>query len=337
MANIINQTTLRGGVNPCISAIRLIAMSLIIACHILQYYDNKLAWQLNIGVQIFFILSGFLYGNKDIDDSIRWIRKNLYKIILPYWIFLVIVIVSYLLFAPEYINLNSCISALLGISTIKGVEHLWFVGYIIVCYLITPYLHIIARSLNTNNTLSKNVLILICTITIYYIIQVMTNAYFNPDKISCYILGYYSAIFIKMYKLEYKKVALGMILLSLIMICIRFICAYCDCIEPILYSQLVKISYIIIAFAITFSLMIILKKIRYNKLLLFSDKYSYTIYLVHQLFILSPFTLLRATDYMTINVIIVVAVTIASSCLLKFLSNTTDAFISRYFTRQTNS
>lgn len=53
-----------------ISAVRLIAMVMIIACHILQYYKLELAWWLNVGVQIFLIISGFLSGIKTINDPI---------------------------------------------------------------------------------------------------------------------------------------------------------------------------------------------------------------------------------------------------------------------------
>ena len=59
-------------------------MVLIIACHFLQYYGNELAWWLNVGMQIFFVVSGFLYGNKNINDPIQFIKQRLKKILIPY-------------------------------------------------------------------------------------------------------------------------------------------------------------------------------------------------------------------------------------------------------------
>lgn len=51
-----------------VSVIRLFAMLMIISCHILQGLNNKWAFWVNVGVQIFFFISGFLYGKKDIDN-----------------------------------------------------------------------------------------------------------------------------------------------------------------------------------------------------------------------------------------------------------------------------
>ncbi len=45
-----------------ISYLRAISVLLIIVCHICQSYDTGWEYILNIGVQIFFILSGLLHG-----------------------------------------------------------------------------------------------------------------------------------------------------------------------------------------------------------------------------------------------------------------------------------
>ena len=50
-----------GGDDLGISFCRYIAMNFIVACHVLQYYDNEQAWWFNCGVQIFICISGFLY------------------------------------------------------------------------------------------------------------------------------------------------------------------------------------------------------------------------------------------------------------------------------------
>ncbi|WP_368335686.1 acyltransferase family protein [Phocaeicola dorei] len=93
--------------SPSISCIRLVAMLLIISCHICQYYGNELAWWLNVGVQIFFVLSGFLYGNKRIDEPIEWIRKQFVKILPTYYLFIFITVILYLIFSPETLSITS--------------------------------------------------------------------------------------------------------------------------------------------------------------------------------------------------------------------------------------
>lgn len=52
----------------------------------------------------------------------------------------------------------------------------------------------------------------------------------------------------------------------------------------------------------------------------FSDKYSYEIYLVHQLFILSPLTLLGVTDLKIFNMIITISVIVIAGILLNVVS-----------------
>ena len=55
-----------------ISMLRFISMLMIIACHICQHYEIELAFWFNVGVQVFFMISGFLYGQKDINNPFAW-------------------------------------------------------------------------------------------------------------------------------------------------------------------------------------------------------------------------------------------------------------------------
>ena len=70
-------TSTGGGKNLTISMIRLLAMLSIIACHFCQYYNNEWAWWLNVGVQVFFIISGYLYGNKSVSSPGPWLKNDL--------------------------------------------------------------------------------------------------------------------------------------------------------------------------------------------------------------------------------------------------------------------
>ena len=67
-----------------ISYFRVMALVSIISCHIFQALDNRWAWVLNMGVQVFFFISGFLYGHKDIQDWIRWYKNRFKKIYFPF-------------------------------------------------------------------------------------------------------------------------------------------------------------------------------------------------------------------------------------------------------------
>ena len=68
--------------------------------------------------------------------------------------------------------------------------------------------------------------------------------------------------------------------------------------------------------------MIWFKNIKESWFLEYSDKYSYEIYLVHQLFILSPLTLLTTTNNSIINVSLTIFVIFLSGYILNKLHNT---------------
>lgn len=119
-----------------ISFARMIAMLLIIACHFLQYYDNELAWWLNVGVQMFLFISGYLYADKKTD-----LRSQFLKILIPYYIFVLAACVVWTLFSAEA-NLMDVLSiiTLRSYGNFIGLHHLWFISYILFAYLLTPLL-----------------------------------------------------------------------------------------------------------------------------------------------------------------------------------------------------
>ena len=58
--------------------IRVISTLAIVLCHIFQGLGNELAWWLNIGVQIFLFMSGFLIANSVYNNNIEYIKKGRY-------------------------------------------------------------------------------------------------------------------------------------------------------------------------------------------------------------------------------------------------------------------
>lgn len=77
-----------------ISYLRVFAMILILACHIVQehnnVYINMTAQFLNVGVSIFIIISGYLYGKKEIkEEYFKWIIKRAKRILIPMYFFMV--------------------------------------------------------------------------------------------------------------------------------------------------------------------------------------------------------------------------------------------------------
>lgn len=71
---------------------------------------------------------------------------------------------------------------------------------------------------------------------------------------------------------------------------------------------------------ITTLLLVILYKVPQLKIASFSDKYSYEIYIVHQLFILSPLTLMALTNYLVVNIVVTLLSIGISGIVLKTMT-----------------
>ena len=319
----------RGGKSPTISFIRMLAMLSIIACHFCQYYDNEWAWWLNVGVQVFFLLSGYLYGNKDIADPIGWLIRQFTKILVPYYLFLIPTIISYLFAAPESLEAPSVVGCLFTVRTIKGIEHLWFVSAILFCYIVTPYLAAF-RNYILQKTLIKQVCLIFALFLVVTVVGVWTNSFF-PGNICCYMLGFFISVFAK----KYGSKVINILFLLSIVPCIAsntiyIFLKYFKEIEmhgPL--SHITSYSHMFLALSLVTLLMIIFKKIKACKIFEWSDNYSYEVYIVHQYFILSPFTLLTLTYNKSLNILIALLVIFFSGYILGILNKKIYSLFSR--------
>lgn len=75
-----------------ISLVRILATASIVVCHYLQAYHDKWAWVLNVGVQVFLVLSGYLYGHKNVAHWGKWFFNRFVKLYVPLYIFSTIVL-----------------------------------------------------------------------------------------------------------------------------------------------------------------------------------------------------------------------------------------------------
>lgn len=134
--------------NYSISLVRLISMLLIISCHTCEWIgeelsnDNRLAIFGNycaVGVQIFLIISGYLYGSREElfeeNSRVGFLITNFKKILKDYYIYVIFVVFPiYSFLDPDSINLSS----IFGVLTCSGVMG----GYIIYGLYHTFYWHI---------------------------------------------------------------------------------------------------------------------------------------------------------------------------------------------------
>ncbi len=307
--------------NGTISLIRCIAMVFIVTCHFFQYYENELAWWFNVGVQMFFCISGFLYGNKRIDDSIGFVWKNFKKILIPYFTFLFPCIIMYFIFAQEHIDIVTAFKAVLCSGVIDGISHLWFISYILFCYMITPFLYKFADKIKKLRC-SYALMMLVALLVMGQVVFSAYNSYFSFGGISCYIFGYFLAFILSQYKrIVFKRLTCGIIITTVIFNVFRVYIRYILKQASPAFSLFEQYAHVLLGISIFLIIYISLKNFRYHRILKISDKYSYYIYLVHQLFILSPFSLMAVTKATYLNWLFVLLGTFLSAIALHLVSN----------------
>lgn len=298
--------------NYSISLLRMLAVISIIFCHSFEYsssiFINK-GWILKSignylanGVQVFLIISGYLYGNRknnverpeeklflDSESRIRFLIKNSLKILKDYWIYCILVIFPVYYFKePLVLTKRKIIEVLITSDTISGVHHLWFIPYILFCYFLTPYLFDIKEYLKNKSKKSfiKGVLFVLFIIIIF---SYFFKFYFIYEWICCYVIGFFMTDIINTLNYSEKRVLKIFIFLNFaILNILRY---YCNYINPDYYTTNITLEitrWSQVFFAIAVFLMVYKVKIlsrSLKKILDFSDKYSYDIYLAHMIYI----------------------------------------------------
>ena len=136
--------------------LRTAAAIMILLCHFCSQRGgplfNAAAQILNIGVPLFFILSGYLFGRKGIRPPYRkWFLRRLERLWLPYWLFLAVLAAIYLLKGLNIWTLDWLL-LLFGLQGsvvgVWGAEQTWFITALMICYGATPIISIATAKLD---------------------------------------------------------------------------------------------------------------------------------------------------------------------------------------------
>lgn len=309
-----------------ISSIRLLAFCMIVSCHICQFYDLELAWWLNVGVEIFLCISGYLYGKvHEINNILEFYQKRLIKICTPYYVTIIPVLLFYYFFVDK-LSIIKIIKILLLNETLDGGGHLWFVPLIIMCYVITLLLQIVFEK---NNTKQNFCLKFVKSAIVLTIIFGLFIPYFNIGYILCYLIAYCIGVNERDKVFDGETILYALCPLTLL----NLIQIYFDYIYKInlvgmtlkLYRIFTLFNHIWLGLFIFLLLKnIVLSKKHYKpieiKLLNKTDLYSYDGYLTHQFFILGPFSLMKLTSNNLFNIVIALFCIIISAYGVHFIS-----------------
>ena len=315
-------------------------MTMIIVCHFFQYYGNPLAWWFNVGVQVFLFISGYLYGQKTKIDPIPFIKKNFYKILLDFLVYIGITYLFLVLILQESISLKLLLKQVLCIGYLPGLKHLWYIPCILLCYLLTPFFSEIDCYLRKQDRfyLFKLALILFCVqvIGLYYTRNI------NSVWIICYAFGFYFSRYFVRNKKENVFYAISIVLCIILNLLIAtsfggYLLSTLNIYKgSLLYSLIDNYGHIFLGVTIfTIIYKAIPSKVLVTKpiilILGMSDKYSYDIYLVHQFLIFGSTNLciLSIINDPILGILIVVMLISFSAAVLRTICKCISKLILR--------
>lgn len=302
-----------------VSFARMLSMIMIISCHIFQFFGNELAYWLNSGVQIFLFISGFLYGQRLEQCDFCFLKRSFKKILVDYYICIFWCLGLHAICVREFIPLKELFKLFLcyGFGNISSVSHLWFIPIILFCYLITPMVGTIIKEQFTCINF-KNVLKALCGICVLYVLLKLFFSYFIAEMVICYCF----ALLVGKLKTMYEDKWLGVmaLLMGPIALLVNGVRIYLNYIERIsLQGETMKTIYesfeqcTRVALGITLFLLFYavyhyrLNKVKkFQRLLDLSDKYSYDVYLGHQIWILGSFSILQTNLPLLVRLILVI-------------------------------
>ncbi len=319
-----------------ISLIRLMSMLFIITCHIMQWLNWELAWWFNVGVQIFLCISGYLYGQSPKREVTEYFKSRFVKILVPYYVVFVVAAIFEILFARSYINVVNVIGGLICFKTIPGGEHLWFVKYILLCYIFTPFLWTY-RDRYVQDSRSWWLFSILST----FLTSVLFGTHirsFNPAWMTCYVIGFALGA-----NNGYCKLSVMMKLFGTAAVVCNGIQIFIDYIAELSFSGIVgtlfsyfqNYSRVVLGVFIFLAVKAYFDQINFPeqavKLLDVADRYSYETYLVHQFLILGPFSLMTLTSSIMVNIILVFcSIAIMALALKKIITPIVRKMTSRY-------
>jgi peptidoglycan/LPS O-acetylase OafA/YrhL len=298
-----------------ITIVRVLSMLLIITCHILQGYNQPTAYLFNVGVQIFFLLSGFLYGNIEITSIASFVKKRLVKVYIPFILVVLCCAAIYSIFNIADVSVRKLQPYLFAVQgfvgdSIEGLNHLWFLSVLMICYIITP----ISQKILKYNKLWFVVLWVIVCIAEFGFIQKMQSV---VAWVMLYLLGMLWG------KNENKWINTTLLIIGTIL---SLAMISCFKIEYLFDPHMVRYSiglHCILALWIMTVLYCMFSKIeiRIPKWLQCCNDISYEVYLVHHILILGPLSLLFLTPSKTINILLILIITFVLSYALNQLMN----------------
>lgn len=311
-----------------ITVLHVLGMFMILLCHIFQeagiYFLGEI---FIIGVHLFLFVSGYLSGLKKISNPINWLKRKAIRILIPYYLFIIILFCIYEITAVEDVSLFQWVFCLLNLQgfnytcwgfeaygAVGGVGHLWFLTTIMLCYLITPFLD------KFKEVLFSKKRIFVFVITSFVLVLILMYCGLQLSYVMIYIFGYFACVNKELYKNKYYLlISVGMLVCTILRFLFR---SKLDATN--FYDRYyVHVSSLAIAAWIFYTvrlfsdkMRVIFNKIAGSRIMSFLEKISFYVYIVHYPFLRGPFSISNVIDNIFISSFIAVICSVSVGTLL---------------------
>lgn len=304
--------------------LRVAAMFSILLCHFVQQsqnsYLNMSAQFFNIGVELFIILSGFLFGIRGgITDVGTWYKKRLKRIFVPYEIFVIVLFVIHAVCGLNLLDMDWVWLALGLQGTVVGVlgaEQTWFITPLLLCYAITPLLD---RYITHQRTKQQIAILVIVAASIKLLWAIPKSPVCSTllSLVSVYVIAFVVGRFFD--KLTFTR---AKALLAFTVMCIAFgirLLARYFFDGTVFYDRIAcGYTQSIAAFCIFYLFAGAFQNRKPPKWVNSIGKISFEVYLVHYMFCVGPVKLFGLTPYWVLDCMIVTAMSmVLAMCIHK--------------------
>lgn len=315
--------------------LRVLGVLLILLCHFTQQSGNTYLIMssqfFNIGNEIFFIMSGFLFGisgSKRFTQVLPWYKKRFTRIYLPYELMIVTLFALHIMLGYR-LDPAQWIKQFLGVQGwdgVYGATQTWFVTSILLCYVFTPIISITTNEICTERKgLTKAVLF-------WSILPaVMAYTFGGIVDISIFIpICWYALAFILGANFDRVPIKRVYAIYAFVIMCVGFgvrLIGRSLCDGTILYNQIIAgYTHAIGALCIFYIFAVVFRDIKPVKPIVWFANISYEIYLWHYMFTDGPLRIFGITNYWVLDCLVVFVITVLVAL---FANKISDLIIKR--------
>ena len=317
-----------------ITWLRACSAIFILLCHYCSRCSHPLvammAMVFNIGVHLFFLMSGFLVGYKGIPKSYTaWYKRRIKRIFIPFWSFLLVLAIVH---TTRNLSLLSAdwLYLVLGLQgtvvNVWGAEQTWFISVLLLCYLFSPVILSAIRmvSESSNSWLRESAIAVVCAMPIVYALFEEPWIYTVFTPVSLYIMACVYGVYYNPEKHFTSAKTLLAVFVVAISFGIRFV-ARIICDGTIRYDRIaVPYSQSVAAFAIFYVFEAFFRDRKAPKPIRFISDISFEVYLYHYMFVQGPVEIFGQCPNWVVGCIAVTAVVLP----LSYVSNRISAVLS---------